>query len=279
WGAPFGLFWDLKPKRAEARAEVPARHERRWRPRRGAAPLQDEGSVAGPGGLVAVLSPGEARAAGEGQEFQGQLGRAHRPAAGPHQLPRGVLHPELLQRPGVSLDPQRGGSPDAGSRSRGAAPSLPRRVPRKCVAPETWRFHVVHDVEEWDPERHLTNGAEIPAPDEVVWARFEPFVLHVACRSLGTALGLVEASRRSFPRSSLLSFRRRFVVQIPGEDYVDLPYFFSARELNAPDRETFARYVASVMEDDKFEANARRIRTLEADLAHLASGGEQAYFF
>ncbi|CAJ1398806.1 unnamed protein product [Effrenium voratum] len=157
------------------------------------------------------------------------------------------------------------------ARGAGAAPSLPRRVPRKCVAPETWRFHVVHDVEEWDPERHLRNGAEIPAPDEVVWARFEPFVLHVACRSLGTALGLVEASRRSFPRSSLLSFRRRFVVQIPGEDYVDLPYFFSARELNAPDRETFARYVASVMED-KFEANARRIRTLEADLAHLASG-------
>ena len=30
---------------------------------------------------------------------------------------------------------------------------------------------------------------------------------------------------------------------------MDLPYFFSARELNAPDRVTFARYVASVMED------------------------------
>eukprot|EP00913_Durusdinium_trenchii_P025052 g23516.t1 len=73
---------------------------------------------------------------------------------------------------------------------------------------------------DWDPESALV-GME-----ETIWARFEPLVLHVACRSLPEACQLVAQAQLAFPKSSLLSFRKRFVVQILGEDYVE-PWPFS----------------------------------------------------
>ncbi|CAK9101085.1 unnamed protein product, partial [Durusdinium trenchii] len=95
-------------------------------------------------------------------------------------------------------------------------------VPKKPRVSESWRllaakggcfsqyiqgFHICHAFEDW-------RGG------------FEPLVLHVACRSLPEACQLVAQAQLAFPKSSLLSFRKRFVVQILGEDYVE-PWPFS----------------------------------------------------
>ncbi|CAD7925271.1 unnamed protein product [Amoebophrya sp. A25] len=98
-----------------------------------------------------------------------------------------------------------------------------------------WRFHICHDYSDWNPQKYLGQSSVEDAagagfaPDEknrVIWARFEPFVLHVACRSLAAAFSLIDAGRAAFPNSALLSWKKRYVVHIPGVDFVDLPYAF-----------------------------------------------------
>eukprot|EP00438_Fugacium_kawagutii_P001329 Skav226313 [mRNA] locus=scaffold3301:570688:571179:- [translate_table: standard] len=148
-----------------------------------------------------------------------------------------------------------------------------RLVPSKASFSRAWRFHICHSFEEWHPESALAELKEQDASHwrqegldaQVIWARFEPFILHVACRSLQDAFELIDISRKAFPKSSLLSFRKRFVIQIPGEDYVDMPYFFSDPSFNASNWSGFSSYIDAVI-NDKFQMNSQRIAIFEDGL-------------
>ena len=119
------------------------------------------------------------------------------------------------------------------------------------------------------PTEHVARysfGSERGLHVDAIWARFEPFILHVACRSLEDAFELIDISRRAFPKSSLLPFRKRFVVQVPGEDYVDLPYCFRDPDsFNASDWAGFSGYLNYVIQD-KFQMNSHRIGLFKEDL-------------
>ena len=152
-----------------------------------------------------------------------------------------------------------------------------RLLPAKGSFSRTWRFHICHSYDEWSPDsavaglptEHVAGysfGSERGLQIDAIWARFEPFILHVACRSLEDAFELIDISRRAFPKSSLLSFRKRFVVQVPGEDYVDLPYCFRDPDsFNASDLAGFSDYISSVIKD-KFQMNSHRIGIFKEDL-------------
>lgn len=152
-----------------------------------------------------------------------------------------------------------------------------RLLPAKGSFSRTWRFHICHSFDEWSPDNAVAGlptehvarysfGSERGLHVDAIWARFEPFILHVACRSLEDAFELIDISRRAFPKSSLLSFRKRFVVQVPGEDYVDLPYCFRDPDsFNASDWAGFSGYLNYVIQD-KFQMNSHRIGLFKEDL-------------
>ncbi|CAD7928710.1 unnamed protein product [Amoebophrya sp. A120] len=122
----------------------------------------------------------------------------------------------------------------------------------------------------------------------VYWVRFEPFILHVACRSLDAAFSFIEASRAAFPATSLLAFGKRYVVQVPGEDYLETPYCLMPQSLLWPvsgapffaqasaaaeseaehGEDLYSSYLARVVRA-KFERNAKRVRQLEHDLEKI----------
>lgn len=59
-----------------------------------------------------------------------------------------------------------------------------------------------------------------------LWLRFEPFILHVMCRSLEAAAALLMAARPAFKNVGLTSFRHgngRYIVAIWGDEGIDMP--------------------------------------------------------
>ena len=67
-----------------------------------------------------------------------------------------------------------------------------------------------------------------------LWLRFEPFILHVMCRSLDAASALMAAARPSFKNVGLTSWKHgfgRYIVAIWGDEGLDMP-------LTPPDVET-----------------------------------------
>ena len=88
---------------------------------------------------------------------------------------------------------------------------------------------------------HLAKSAHVERKG-AIWLRFEPFILHVMCRSLSAASALMAAARPSLKNVGLTSFKHgygRYVVAIWGDEGLDMPLtppddstigFFAGRE-------------------------------------------------
>jgi tRNA (guanine37-N1)-methyltransferase len=74
-----------------------------------------------------------------------------------------------------------------------------------------------------DKEKTPKEGSEPPA-DQAIWMRFEPFILHVACRSLSAASALMAAARPAFKNVGLTTWKEnRYLVAIWGDEGLDMP--------------------------------------------------------
>jgi len=63
-------------------------------------------------------------------------------------------------------------------------------------------------------------------PNQPTWLRYEPFILHVMCRSLEAAENLMKAARPAFKNVGLTSWKHgfgRYIVAIWGDEGLDLP--------------------------------------------------------
>jgi tRNA(Phe) wybutosine-synthesizing methylase Tyw3 len=63
-------------------------------------------------------------------------------------------------------------------------------------------------------------------PNTSVWLRYEPFILHVACRSLSVAHRLMEAARPTFKNVGLTTWNthtQKYLVAIWGDEGLDMP--------------------------------------------------------
>lgn len=63
-------------------------------------------------------------------------------------------------------------------------------------------------------------------PNQPTWLRYEPFILHVMCRSLTGAQSLMTAARPAFKNVGLTSWKHgfgRYIVAIWGDEGLDLP--------------------------------------------------------
>mmetsp|Transcript_27072 Transcript_27072/g.59533 ORF Transcript_27072/g.59533 Transcript_27072/m.59533 type:complete len:609 (+) Transcript_27072:201-2027(+) len=60
--------------------------------------------------------------------------------------------------------------------------------------------------------------------DQTVWLRFEPFILHVGCRSLSAAHHLMATARPAFKNVGLTHWKeRRYLVAIWGDEGLEMP--------------------------------------------------------
>lgn len=127
--------------------------------------------------------------------------------------------------------------------------------------------------------------AEQPAP-LICWLRYEPFILHLACRDLDAAGVFLARARKAFPNSSLLTWTgKRIVVQVCGEENLDMPWKrvgFSSRNprtLIVPqERGEFEDYVNSEVIPEKFRRNEERTDLLRQELATWSSHGKTEVF-
>lgn len=70
---------------------------------------------------------------------------------------------------------------------------------------------------------------------EVVWLRLEGFILHVACRDLEAVNILLEKARRFYKKSCLLSASSKFMVEIRGSEFIEMPLYKEGELLFAGD--------------------------------------------
>lgn len=200
--------------------------------------------------------------------------------------------------------PAAAAAPPAGESGEGAAASPlgdaaafywpSKKAAHKAFA-NSWRFHVCHSFEECGLRRALLDFAaenghahqEEEAKEDaarnvgvgdVVWLKFEPLVCHVACRSWEAAARLMEASNSAFPLTSLRAWRKRFVVQVVGEDSAELPVAVlssqgrvgGALRLMGP---TSLDFVQHVVLRQKFERNGQRTDEWRRGLRLAHRGG------
>ena len=82
------------------------------------------------------------------------------------------------------------------------------------------------------------DGEEVPDGPPLIWLRFEPFILHVACRSLAAASALMNAARPAFKNVGLTTWKEeinhhstggggsnasKYLVAIWGDEGLDMP--------------------------------------------------------
>eukprot|EP00934_Nitzschia_sp_Nitz4_P008013 Nitzschia sp. Nitz4//scaffold179_size51476//25531//29865//NITZ4_006927-RA/size51476-snap-gene-0.97-mRNA-1//-1//CDS//3329539219//8003//frame0 len=76
------------------------------------------------------------------------------------------------------------------------------------------------------PQVEHTNNEEqqVEEADKTIWLRFEPFILHVACRSLSSANDLMSAARPAFKNVGLTTWKdSRYLVAIWGDEGLEMP--------------------------------------------------------
>ncbi len=66
---------------------------------------------------------------------------------------------------------------------------------------------------------------------ELVWLRVEGFIMHIACRNLEATNRLLEIARRVFKKSCLLSASSKFIVEVRGSEFIEMPLYHDGKIL------------------------------------------------
>ena len=82
------------------------------------------------------------------------------------------------------------------------------------------------DGNEQEVSQNDMTGEELltSSSDQTIWLRFEPFILHVACRSLSVASLLMSTARPAFKNVGLTTWKdSRYLVAIWGDEGLEMP--------------------------------------------------------
>eukprot|EP00977_Amphora_coffeiformis_P028117 scaffold34698_cov173-Amphora_coffeaeformis.AAC.5 len=98
---------------------------------------------------------------------------------------------------------------------------------------------------------------EMESKDSSIWLRFEPFILHVACRSLESASALMTAARPSFKNVGLTTWKEesRYLVAIWGDEGIEMPL---TTPEGTPILSTRSEWLASLV-NERHERNWNKI--------------------
>ena len=95
--------------------------------------------------------------------------------------------------------------------------------------------------------------------DHTIWLRFEPFILHVACRSISSAAAIMDAARPAFKNVGLTTWKKndgRYLVAIWGDEGLEMPLCTkTGKQLHADDADWLADLV-----NERHERNWKKIQ-------------------
>ncbi|MBU0456799.1 MAG: tRNA wybutosine-synthesizing 3 family protein [Nanoarchaeota archaeon] len=81
-----------------------------------------------------------------------------------------------------------------------------------------------------------------------IWLRLEPFILHVACKSLEAANELLEKAKKIYKKSCLLSVSNKIIVEIRGSEFIEMPFYEDGKLLFSGDIKWLRELVNSKLE-------------------------------
>jgi len=58
-------------------------------------------------------------------------------------------------------------------------------------------------------------------PEEDVWLRMEPMILHVCCRTLDDAASFLDLCKKCFKRTGIISMKKKILIEIIGTEFMD----------------------------------------------------------
>ena len=91
----------------------------------------------------------------------------------------------------------------------------------------------------------LSSGLSSDLSSELVWLRLESCIFHVACQNLSAANALLEAVRRVCKKSCLLSIQNKFIVEIRGSEFVEMPLYQDGKLVYSGDLNWLVEYLNS----------------------------------
>ena len=84
-----------------------------------------------------------------------------------------------------------------------------------------WLF-VTHNPLTDEDRTNIKKILENP-PQETLWLRAEPFIIHITCRTADAAKELLTRARQCFKKSSILAPGDMPTVEIKGSSFLDMP--------------------------------------------------------
>ena len=83
---------------------------------------------------------------------------------------------------------------------------------------ETNWLRVSHDL----IDEQFLQSANTP---NLIWLRFEPFIMHICCKDLDTANEFLEQARKIHKKSCLLSISNKIILEIRGSEFIEMPLY------------------------------------------------------
>ena len=145
------------------------------------------------------------------------------------------------------------------------------------------RYRVSHDliqesyfdVEGLEEEdlSHQSRASTTDDEDPSIWLRYEPFILHVACRSLIAAQRLMDTARPTFKNVALTTWKEetRYLVAIWGDEGLDMP-------ISLPDGSPLPQNLASWwtrLVNERHERNWQKMRRLVDSVREMPAVDDQ----
>ena len=114
----------------------------------------------------------------------------------------------------------------------------------------------------------------IERTDQTTWLRFEPFILHVSCRSLHAAWTLMAAARPAFKNVGLTSWKEgKYLVAIWGDEGLDMPLCTPTGE---PLYTSHAEWLAQLV-NERHERNWSKVDRFVQAMRSLPSMDEETW--
>ncbi|MBI2668985.1 hypothetical protein HYX14_04025 [Candidatus Woesearchaeota archaeon] len=110
-----------------------------------------------------------------------------------------------------------------------------------------WRGTGRKNETEWIKVSHNLIDEEFFALQEkqksgLIWLRFEPFIIHVACRNLESANRLLDIAKKIYKKSYILSASNKIIVEIHGSEFVEMPFYQDGDSLFSGSREWLVQF-------------------------------------
>ena len=124
-----------------------------------------------------------------------------------------------------------------------------------------WLF-VSHDLTQPDDIKEKLRTI----PDDAVWLRYEPFIIHVACRTAEDAAKLLKTLHElGVKRSGIISLSSKIVVEIIGTEHIEALISEKGRMLVSDD------YIAALVHsaNQKLERNWGQIDRIVGNMTKL----------